>query len=73
MQILMQERDYFRKEAIKLDTICKDQEKKLKDSRALNKVFNEDKAYYESFILGYWSILNYLIYFFKISRKKTSF
>jgi len=49
----MQERDYFRKEAIKLDEICKDREKKLKESKMMNKVMNEDKAYYEAFILGF--------------------
>ena len=48
----MQDRDYFRKEAIKLDNICKDHEKKLKETKFLNKVMNEDKAYYEAFILG---------------------
>lgn len=49
----MQERDYFKKEAIKLDTICKDQEKKLKEIKQSNKTMSDDKAYYENFILGF--------------------
>lgn len=48
----MQERDYFKREAIKLDNICKEQEKKIKETRQSNRVMNEDKAYYEAFILG---------------------
>lgn len=52
IKVLMQERDYFRREAIKLDSICKDQERRIKESRLLNKVMNEDKSYYEAFILG---------------------
>lgn len=52
IKTLIEERDYFRKEAIKLDNICKDQEKKIKESKMLNKVMNDDKAYYETFILG---------------------
>lgn len=50
----MQERDYFKREAIKLDNICKEQEKKIKETRQSNRVMNEDKAYYEAFILGYF-------------------
>lgn len=52
INILMQERDYFKKEAIKLDSICKDQEKKLKEIKQSNKIMSDDKAYYENFILG---------------------
>ena len=62
IKVLMQERDYFRKEAVKLDTICKDQEKKLKEAKMQNKVMNEDKAYYEAFILSFF------FFFFKIAK-----
>lgn len=49
---LAKDRDYFRKEAIKLDQICKEQERLLKELKLENKIMSEDKKYYEKLILG---------------------
>jgi len=51
MNILEQERDWFRTEAIRLDKVCKEQQRVLTELKFKLKLTNEDKNYYEEFVL----------------------
>ncbi|KRX10859.1 hypothetical protein PPERSA_12210 [Pseudocohnilembus persalinus] len=51
MNILEQERDYFRAEALRLDKICKDQLRDLEELKFKIQILTEDKDYYENFVI----------------------
>ena len=52
MQILEEERDYFRAEALRLDKISKEQQKELAEMNFKKKILEEDKNYYEEFVIN---------------------
>lgn len=52
ISILEEERDYFRAEALRLDKICKEQQRMIEEIKFKNKILNEDKNYYEEFVIG---------------------
>jgi len=52
MNILEQERDWFRAEAIRLDKVCKEQQKSLQEVKFKLKLVSEDKSYFEEFVLN---------------------
>jgi len=52
MNILEQERDWFRAEAIRLDKVCKEQQKTLQEVKFKLKQVSEDKSYFEEFVLS---------------------
>lgn len=51
MNILEEERDYFRKEALRLDNICKEQMRDIEELKFKMNILNEDKNYYEGFVI----------------------
>jgi hypothetical protein len=51
MNILEEERDYFRAEALRLDKVCKDQIGKIEELKFKMKILEEDKSYYEGFVI----------------------
>lgn len=52
MNILTEERDYFKTEALRLDKTCKQQEREIEELHFKLKVLTEDKNYYEGFVIG---------------------
>jgi len=52
MNILTEERDYFKAEALRLDRTCKEQEREIEELQFKQKVLTEDKNYYEGFVIG---------------------
>lgn len=52
MNILEEERDYFRAEALRLDKICKDQLRDIDELKFKMRILTEDKNYYEGFVIG---------------------
>ncbi|EAR93362.2 hypothetical protein TTHERM_00885770 (macronuclear) [Tetrahymena thermophila SB210] len=51
MNILTEERDYFKAEALRLDRTCKEQERQIEELQFKQKVLTEDKNYYEGFVI----------------------
>lgn len=51
MNILEEERDYFRAEALRLDKICKQQQRDIEELNFKMKILQEDKTYYEGFVI----------------------
>lgn len=51
MNILEEERDYFRAEALRLDKICKDQLRDIDELKFKMRILTEDKNYYEGFVI----------------------
>lgn len=49
--MLVEERDYFRREAMKLDDYCKENEKVIKELKMDNKLMKEDHRFFENIIL----------------------
>lgn len=49
--MLVEERDYFRREAMKLDDYCKEHEKVIKELKIDNKMMKEDHRFFENIIL----------------------
>ncbi len=51
INILEEERDYFRAEALRLDKHCKDQQRVIEEIKFKNKIISEDRDYYEEFVI----------------------
>ena len=51
INILEEERDYFRAEALRLDKNCKDQQRVIEEIKFKNKILSEDRDYYEEFVI----------------------
>eukprot|EP00825_Cyclidium_porcatum_P024919 TRINITY_DN2723_c0_g1_i4.p1 TRINITY_DN2723_c0_g1~~TRINITY_DN2723_c0_g1_i4.p1 ORF type:complete len:432 (+),score=81.25 TRINITY_DN2723_c0_g1_i4:129-1424(+) len=51
INILEEERDYFRQEALRLDEICKQQQRDIDELKFKMKILQEDKTYYEGFVI----------------------
>lgn len=51
INILEEERDYFRAEALRLDKHCKDQQRVIEEIKFKNKILSEDRDYYEEFVI----------------------
>jgi len=50
-RILEEERDYFREEALRLDKICNEQLRTIEELKFKLKITNEEKNYYEGFVI----------------------
>jgi hypothetical protein len=51
-RILEEERDYFREEALRLDKMSTEQLRTIEELRFKLKITNEEKNYYEGFVIG---------------------
>jgi hypothetical protein len=51
-RILEEERDYFREEALRLDKISAEQLRTIEELKFKLKITNEEKNYYEGFVIG---------------------
>ncbi|KAM3145681.1 hypothetical protein pb186bvf_002227 [Paramecium bursaria] len=50
-RILEEERDYFREEALRLDKLCQEQQRTIEELKFKLKITNEEKNYYEGFVI----------------------
>ncbi|CAD8175105.1 unnamed protein product [Paramecium pentaurelia] len=50
-RILEEERDYFREEALRLDKLCQEQSRTLEEIKFKLKITQEEKQYYEGFVI----------------------
>ncbi len=52
LNILQEQRDYFRAEAYRLDKLCKQQSREIDELKFKQKILIQDKNYFEGFVIG---------------------